>query len=312
MDVKQASGIPLPDSSLPAGTVSVRVVRDTFANNLAGVDVVFAIDGTSRTVKTNDSGRAQIDGLKPGAHVKASAVVGSERLESQDVTIGDTAIRFVLVASSPGGPAASAAVTGPAVPGQVIIGPQSRIVADYSDERLNIYYALQIVNSSTSPVDIGGPLLINLPSEARGAGMMEASTPQAKVTGSRVTVLGPFAPGITSVNVAFELPYSGPTAHLQQKWPVDAQPFGIFALKTGDLDLVSAQMSTKQSSVQQGQPLVMGLLAQVPPGQPLVVDITGLPHHAVWPRNVALGSAGTITLIGLWAAFGPSSRRRRA
>lgn len=317
MDIKQASGIPLPDASLPAGTVSVRVVRDSFANNLPGVDVVFTVDGVAKTVKTNESGRAQVDGLKAGARLKASAVVGAERLESQEITIGASAIRFVLVATGSGGaaagsPATGAALAGPVVPGRVEIGPQSRIVVDYSDERLNIYYALQIVNGSSSPVDIGGPLLIELPAEARGAGMMEASTPQAKVTGSRVTVLGPFAPGVTSVNVAFELPYGGPVAHLEQKWPTEAQSFGIFALKTGDLDLVSTQLSTKQSSVQQGQPLVMGLLAQLPQGQPLLVDITGLPHHAVWPRNVALGSAGTVALIGLWAAFGPSSRRRRA
>ena len=39
---------------------------------------------------------------------------------------------------------------------------------------------------------------------------------------------------------------------------------------------------------------------------------TGLPHYPAWPRNVALGSAGTIALIGFWAAFGPASRRRRA
>ncbi|MEO8482613.1 MAG: hypothetical protein ABI634_10415 [Acidobacteriota bacterium] len=318
MDIKQASGVPLPDTSLPAGTVSVRVVRDSFANNLAGVDVVFTVDGSSKTVKTGESGRAQVDGLKSGARLQAVATVDGQRLESQVITIGDTAVRFVLVASGSGNaPAAGTAPApampqGPAIPGKVIIGPQSRIVTDYSDERLNVYYALQIVNGSSSPVDVGGPLLIDLPAEARGAGMMEQSTPQAKVNGSRVTVLGPFAPGVTSVNVAFELPYSGPTAHLRQKWPIEAEPFGMFGLKTGDLDLVSEQLSTKQSSVQQGQPLVMGVLPQMPLGQALAVDITGLPHHAVWPRNIALGSAGTITLIGLWAAFGPSSRRRRA
>ena len=319
MDIKQASGVPLPDGSLPAGTVSVRVVRESFANNLSGVDVVFTIDGTSKTVKTGDSGRAQIEGLKKGSRLRASAVVGTERLESQEITIGDSAVRFVLVASGAGSPATQSSTAapvpppaGPVAPGRVTIGPQSRIVVDYSDERLNVYYALQIVNASPSPVDIGGPLLISLPVEARGAGMMEASTPQAKVAGSRVTVLGPFAPGITSVNVAFELPYSGPTAHLRQRWPVEAAPFGIFALKTGELDLVSAQLSTKQSSVQQGQPLVMGLLPQLPEARLLDIDITGLPHHALWPRNVALGSAGVIAVMGLWAAFGPSSRRRRA
>lgn len=312
MDIKAASGVPLPDATLPPGTVSVRVVRDSFANNLPGVDVTFTINGTPRTVKTDGGGRAMVEGLKTGARVQATAVVDGQRLESQAITLADTAIRFVLVASGGDGAPAAAAPMGPAVPGTVAIGPQSRIVADYADERLNIYYALQILNAGTSPVDIGGPLLIDLPAEARGAGLMEQSTPQAQVSGSRVTVFGPFAPGVTTVNVAFELPYSGPVAHLRQIWPVEARQFGIFALKSGDLDLASPQINGKQSSVQQGQPLVMGLLSALPKGQALTVDISGLPHAAVWPRNLALGSAGAIALIGIWAAFGPASRRRPA
>jgi hypothetical protein len=56
----------------------------------------------------------------------------------------------------------------------------------------------------------------------------------------------------------------------------------------------------------------MGLLPALPAGQTLTLDITGLPHHAAWPRNVALGMAGTIMAIGLWAAFAPGSRRRAA
>ena len=173
-------------------------------------------------------------------------------------------------------------------------------MADYSGERLNIYYALEIMNSTATLVDIGGPLVVDLPAEARGAGIMEGSTPQAKVIGGRLTVLGPFAPGTTKVNLAYALRYDGPTAHLEQRWPVEAATFGIFALKTGSLDLVSTQLTSKQSSVQQGQPLVIGILPALPKDQPLVVDITGLPHHAAWPRNVALGSASTIAVLGLW------------
>src|SRR5688500_11591301 len=79
MDVRQASGVPLPASDMPAGTVSVRVVRDSFANNLSGVDVVFSVNGRPTTIRTDASGRAQIDGLAPGSRVSASATVDGKR-----------------------------------------------------------------------------------------------------------------------------------------------------------------------------------------------------------------------------------------
>jgi hypothetical protein len=56
------------------------------------------------------AGRAQVSGLKPGARVKASVVVDGTRLESQEVTIAQSGIRFVLAAPEPG--AAGGAVGG--------------------------------------------------------------------------------------------------------------------------------------------------------------------------------------------------------
>jgi hypothetical protein len=307
MDLRQASGVPLPAADLPVGSVSVRVVRGSFANNLSGVDVTFTVDGKTTVMKTDDGGRVQINGLTPGAHVKAEATVGAEHLLSQDVTIAGSGIRFVLVASGDAPPTA-----GPAVQGRVTLGPNSRIVADFTDDRLDIYYAVQILNATSSPVDIGQPFDITLPSAARGATIMDGSSPQAVISSGHVVVTGPFAPGATTVNIAYSLPYDGAVAHLEQRWPVDAAAFGVFALKTGDLDLSSPQLTTKQTGVQQGQALVMGLLPALPAGQTVTLDITGLPHHAAWPRNVALGMAGTIMAIGLWAAFAPGSRRRAA
>ena len=46
-------------------------------------------------------------------------------------------------------------------------GADTRVVAQFANEQLSIYYALQIVNSAQTPVDIGGPLTIELPREAR-------------------------------------------------------------------------------------------------------------------------------------------------
>ncbi len=140
-------------------------------------------------------------------------VVDGERIDSQDVTIGASGIRFVLVATDkgagPGGTPASPAATATATPGAVTIGPDSRMVIDFANERLNVYYVVHVTNPASGPVDLGGPLIFPLPDEARGATVMEGSTPNAKASGARVTVTGPFAPGKTEVNIAYELPFSG-------------------------------------------------------------------------------------------------------
>jgi hypothetical protein len=308
MDLSQAAGVPLPAADLPAGTVSVRVVRGSFANNLAGEPVIFVVDGQPRpALATDASGRAQIQGVPQGARVGAVATVGDERLETQTTTVGATGIRFVLVAggSAPAPPAA-------AVPGEVTFGPESRIVVDFSNELLNVYYVLQVVNAGPAPVDLGGPLVVDLPTEARSATMMERSTPQATASGARVTVRGPFPPGRTDVNVAFTLPFRGDTARIEQRWPVATEPISVIALQTGDLDLSSTQFASKQQAAQQGQPLVVGLTAPFGRSEVLTFEVTGLPHRPTWPRNVAFGLASVIAAAGLWVAFGPGSRRRPA
>ena len=318
MDLRQASGVPLPAADIPAGTVSVRVVRDSFANNLSGVDVVFSVNGQLSTLKTDASGRAQVQGLSAGTRVRARAVVDGQALESQEVTIGTTGIRFVLVATggapAGGGPGAATATdsAAPAVAGAVVLGPESRVVVDYSNERLNVYYVMQVVNASSSPIDIGGPLAVDLPVAARGGTVVEGTTGKATVNGRRVIVTGPFAPGATSINVAFELPFSGSTALLEQQWPVDMQRLTVFGLKTGALDLASAQFASKRETDEQGQPLIVAFVNALPAGRSLSVSISGLPHESMWPRNIALALGGTLALAGIWAAVVPARRRRQA
>jgi hypothetical protein len=323
MDIRRASGVPLPAADLPVGTVSVRVVRDTVANNLRDVDVVFTVDGRRTTVKTDAAGRAQMEGLPAGARVQATATVEGQRLETQPVVIESSGIRFMLVAGdgstasppagapAPGGVSASPA--GPPVPGRVSFGPESRVVADFADERLNVYYVLQIVTGSSNPVDIGGPLTIELPQGARGASIIaEGTTANATANGPRVIVAGPFGPGPSNVSLAFELPFSGDTAQLEQQWPVDVERLTVFGLRSGNLDIASPQFASKQATNEQGQPLVIGFVNAIPANQPLRVAISGLPHRPVWPRNTALALGGAITLAGIWAAVFPPPRRRVA
>lgn len=311
-DLRQMSGVPLPASDLPAGTVSVRVIRGSFQNNLADVPVEFVVDGTpASTVRTDAQGRAQLSGLKPGSRVKAVAVVGSDRLEAQEVTIGATGFRFVLAALD-GDAGAAGGPTAPAPAGAVVLGPGSRIIAEFSNDQLFIFYVLSILNSARTPVDIGGPLVFEMPTGARGTSIVENSSPQASANGPRVIVTGPFTPGTTQVNVRFELPYSGPVARLEQRWPAPLQELQMLAVKTGDMSLRSPQFSSTESATEQGQQILIGTGPALAAGVPLSVDIAGLPYHPRWPRYVALGAAGTLVTIGLWAAFAPGTGRRRS
>ena len=131
-DPKQISGVPLPVSDVPAGTLTLLVVRGSFDQPIAGQDVTFTVDGKPRVLKTDASGRAQVTGLKAGTHLKAVTTVTGERLESQDVTIADSGIRMVLVATDPN--AAKRAeedrrlAAGPAIKGSVVFGPETRVV----------------------------------------------------------------------------------------------------------------------------------------------------------------------------------------
>ena len=308
-DIRQMAGIPLPSTDLPSGTVSVRAVRGSLANNLANVDVVLNVDGRDATVKTDASGRGQLTGIPRGSRVVARLEVDGERAESQPFTMAQNGIRVVLAIGISGSAPAPTTPGAPAARGTITLEPDSRVVIDFAGERLNVYYVLQLHNASSAPVDIGGPLVVDLPEDALGATILEGSTPQATANGTKLTVVGPFAPGTTSVHLGFEYRTSGGTAHLEQRFPIDLPGFALFALRTADLDVASPQLSSKQSMTQQGQPIVGGRGNAVSAGQPLVIDITGLPHHPAWPRYVALSLAGVLISAGIAAAFAPSRRR---
>ena len=316
MDLSQVSGQPLPSPDVPIGTMTVRVIRGSITNNVAGQTVEVTVDGSARKLTTDANGRAEVTGLRPGARVKAVTVVDGERVESTDITIGSSGIRLMLVAGAGSaarpGEAAPKAPAGPPVSGTVAFGPESRVVAEFADDRLSLYYLLDVVNPTPSPVDTGGPLIVELPSEARGATLMQDSTRQATVSGSRVTILGPFAPGSTPVRVAFELPASSGTAHVSSKIPAAMPHVIVIVGQIGGLDLVSPQIGGKRELTDEGQRILVGTGPALEAGQTFAFDITGLPHHPTWPRYLALTLAGSIMTAGIWAAVAAGPRRRRA
>lgn len=314
-DPKEISGVPLPAADLPAGSVSVRVVRGAF-KDIAGQAVTLTVDGKTQELKTDASGHVKLTGLKPGTHVKAVTTVDGERLESQDIVAGAGGIRVVLVATDP--EAVKRAdedrrlAAGPAVKGTVVFGPETRVIAQLTDDQLTIFYAIDILNTARTPVEIGGPILIDLPPEARGAALVDGSSKQAAVSGAHLTVTGPFAPGSTSLQVAFELPFEGGTARIDQVWPVTLQALNVMVQQTGTIDVRSPQIATKKLMAEQGPSVIAAIGPAIQAGHALELEITGLPHHPVWPRYLALTLATGIMAIGIWAAAFPAPRRRSA
>ena len=315
---KEMSGAVLPFPDVPVGTVTVRVVRGGPDKNLAKQAVEFTVDGKPRTVTTDANGRAEVSGLSRGTRVRAVAVVDGERLESQEAVVLDSGLRIMLVATDPEAVERAAAdkalAASSAVKGTVVLGPESRVIAQMQDDRLNIYYVLEIINSARTPIDVGGPIIFDLPREARSATVIEGSSPQATANGPRITITGPFAPGATSVQAAYHLPYSGPTARFEQRWPIALPQLTILVQQLGGLTLRSAQLSANQEITDQGQAVILGTGPGIAAGQSLSVEIDGLPHHAAWPRQLALAMVAVIIAAGFWGAFAPGSRRpvRRA
>lgn len=311
-DPKAMSGRPLPTTEVPPGSLTVRVIRGSFENNVANQAITVDVDGQSRTVTTGEDGRALISGLRTGNTVRLRTVVDGQTLESQPIPIGTTGVMVALVATVPADPAeaaaAAAAATAPAVKGDVVLGPESRVIVELAENGLTVFYVLEIVNAAATPVDVGGPIIFDLPREARGTAMLQDSTKQATANGPRVIVTGPFAPGSTVAQVAYELPYRGPTARLEQTFPTTLQQLTLIVEQHGALEITSPQIASRNMVTNEGQPLIFASGPAIQAGQTLTVDFAGLPHHATWPQWTAMSIA--LALIG-WGIWGAATAPRR-
>ena len=312
---KEMSGNVLPVNDIPAGTVTVRVVRGAF-KNIPGQPVDFLIAGKKRTVVTDANGRAEVSGLARGTQLTAEAVVDGEKLVSKPAVVESSGLRIILVATDRDDVARAAEdkalAAAPPVKGIVVLGPESRVIAQMSDDRLHIYYVLDIVNTARTPVDIGGPLVFDLPREARGATVLEGSSPQAVAAGARLRVTGPFAPGSTHVEAAYELPYSGGVVAVNQAFPAALDRVTILVSQIGGLTLKSPQLASLQPTSRSGQEVLVGTGPGLAAGQSLSFEITGLPHRATWPRTLALTLASIIVAAGVWGAVTARPRYRVA
>ena len=301
---RMMSGIPMPMGDLPDGTVSVRVVRDEVSNVLPGQQVELLVDGASRTAKTDDDGRGQFSGVVSGSNVKAVVTVDGERIESQAFTMPEKGgVRLLLAASGIG---ASARPGVPAVAGTVVFGGESRIVIEFDDDTMSVFYLLDVVNNGTAPVNPARPLAFDLPPDAADATVLQGSSPQVSVKGTRVSLAGPFGPGRTSAQIAFDLTSDSADRTIVQRFPAAIDMVSVAVQKAGAVQMKSAQVPQQQEVPADGKTYIVGNGPSLPAGSPLTIDLTGLPHHETWPRNAALVLAVLILCAGAWAALGGS------
>jgi len=303
-DAKEMSGIPRPVDDLPAGAISVRVIRGQLSNNIVGHPVELHVGSKLIIVKTDESGRAQFGDLTPGTTVKATADVDGEHLESQEFPAPSKGgIRLMLVATDP---TKTAAPDAPARTGPVVIGEQSRFVMQPREEAVEVFYLLDIANNQNVPVNPPTPFAFDMPTGAIGTAMMDGSSPRASVKGLRVTVQGPFAPGHTFVQVATELPAPGGSIEIAQRLPANLQQLAVVVKKVGETSLKSPQLKEQREMPADGDVFIAGTGGPVAAGQPIELVVDGVPHHSQAPRRVALSLAGVITLLGVWFATRPT------
>ncbi len=312
-DAKQMSGIPRPVTDLPDRAISVRLIRGGLSNNITNFPVELHVGSKTLTAKTDESGRAQFGNVPAGESVRAVAVVDGERLESQEFPVPATGgIRLLLVATDKEKAAKDAqAASAPAVSGIVTIGGPSRIIVEPGDEVAQVFYLFDIVNGARVPVNPPAAFTFDMPSGASGAAILQGSSPQATVKGTRVLVQGPFAPGRTLVQVACDIPTTTGSLELTQRLPATLERLAVVVKKVGETRLSSPQLEKQQEMTAEGDLFIAATGGQIAAGQPFVLTIDGIPHHSVLPRWIALLLAIAMVAIGAWAATRPQDHAAR-
>ena len=305
-DPKQMSGIPRPVTDLPDRSISVRVIRGELSNNIPNQPVQLRVGDKLLTAKTDEAGRAQFDNVTPGAAVKASTDVAGEHLESQEFPAPPRGgIRLMLVATDPSKPPATQP-DAPAAKGDVVISTESRIVVEPVEEAAQVFYLLDIANNARVPVNPPAPFEFDLPKGAVGATIMEGSSPNAAAAGAHISVQGPFPPGHTYVQAAYQMPAPSGSLTIAQRFPAMLEQLAVVVKKSGSTTLSSAQVKEQRELPAQGEVFIAATGGPIAAGQLVDLEIDGIPHHSRAPRMIALALAGLIAILGLWASGRPA------
>src|SRR4029077_15782549 len=97
---------------------------------------------------------------------------------------------------------------------------------------------------------------------------------------------------------------SSATMTLEQQWPVPIEQVTVASQKLGALSFSSPQFSSVGDvKGEDGTAFVLASGPGIKAGGALRVKVTALPVHSPAPRNVALGLAVAIGLLGVWLAL---------
>ena len=342
-DPRAMSGMSMPTPELPDGTVTVRVVRDQITNNLPGIAVELHGAGAVRQATTGEDGRAQFSGVPAGTQVHAVALVDGQRMESQPFEMpAKGGMRTILVATSPASPtaagpappdsaassptaggqpqrsSATAAVPQPAGSGSSLsIGGNSRVATEFSDDVLQMFYLLEIVTRGNTAVTPASALIFDMPTGAEGTTVLEGSTKNATAKGTRVTVSGPFAPGVTPLQIAFRLDSLGSGTTITSRFPLPMDAVSLAVQKIGSMTVSSPQLQRLQDTPIDASLFAMGIGPRLAAGAPLTVRLDALPYKSRTPVYVAVALAAAIVGAALWfiafpGQFDAVGARRRA
>lgn len=304
-DPRQMSGIPRPDPGLADGSITVRVIRGSFADDVVGQTVELRAGDRVSAADTDGEGRATFLTLNPGEQVTVATELDGVALESLPFAApGRGGVAVLLVGA---GGAADADPRPAARPGRVTLSQESRILIELGEEQIEVYYLLDVFNQAAWPVEPDPPFELRLPPGAQGGTVLQGSTPRTLVDGPRVRVEGAFEPGVTPVRVACIVPYSGGRLVLSQVFPADFEQLLVFVEKWGDLDVASAQFERRgeMGPDETGRStLIWGAGRRLAAGEPMVLELGGLPHHRGWPRAAALTLSALIAVIGVIGSVG--------
>ena len=171
-----------------------------------------------------------------------------------------------------------------------------------------MFYLLEIVNNARTPIDIGGPLLIRLPTGAAGASMMQGSSPHASAKGDMLTITGPFPPGKTVAQVGFSLPQApAPTTRCGRRGRRRWRRCSSAWRRSATCRSSSPQLTDVREMNSDGQPFIMATGPRLNAGDTLVLNLTGLagaqPDAA---QRRADRGGGDRSRVGAWFALSPA------
>ena len=300
-------GKALPERNLPDGTVTVRIARESIGNWLPGQTVRVHANGRELTARTDDQGRAQFSTLPRDAELRAEATVDGEVLVSDPFRVPSSGgLRVILIAGIAQAAErrkaqAAAELAEPPVKGVVSLGGDTRIIAEFENDALFVFYQLDIINTARAPVDIGGPFELTLPQRAAGASLMEGSPKTASIDGRYLEVQGPFPPGTTTVNVQFQLRYPGPRLTIEQQFPVAVQQLPFFIERLGNLTATSPQMRPDgERSGNSGAVFAALTSSSLPANSTVSIELNNLPAQSRLAGWVAVGLALGVIGLGVW------------